>query len=58
MFLLLMMLLSPLVFCSLVRANPSAVVFEATGSDVGRPSDTVFGKIHMHNSVQSINMVP
>lgn len=53
-----MMLLSPLVFCGLVRENPSAVVFEATGSDVGRPSDTVFGKILVHNSVQSTNMVP
>lgn len=58
MFLLFMMLLSPLVFCGLGRANPIAVVFDAAGSDVGRPSDTVFGMILVHNSVQSTNMVP
>lgn len=43
MFLLFKMLLSPLVSCGLVRANPSAVVFESTGSDISRHSDIVFG---------------
>lgn len=41
------MLLSPLVSCGLVRANPSAVLFESTGSDISTHSDIVFGGLFM-----------